>query len=88
MLEAFREIDHDADGFVPQDELIKYMTSFGEPLEQNEVKYLIDLAKDPSSNLIDIEKLSQIMMPSDDIIEDLTQQANEKIKREEAEAKM
>ena len=87
-MEAFREIDHDADGFVPQDELIKYMTSFGEPLEQNEVNYLIDLAKDPSSNLIDIEKLSQIMMPSDDIIEDLTQQANEKIKREEAEAKM
>ena len=64
------------------------MTSFGEPLEQNEVNYLIDLAKDPDSNLIDIEKLSQIMMPSDDIIEDLTQQANEKIKREEAEAKM
>ena len=49
---------------------------------------MIDLAKDPKSNLIDIEKLSQIMMPSDDIIEDLTQQANEKIKREEAEAKM
>ena len=64
------------------------MTSFGEPLEQNEVNYLIDLARDPDSNLIDIEKLSQIMMPSDDIIEDLTQQANEKIKREEAEAKM
>ena len=63
------------------------MMSFGEPLEQNEVDYLIDLAKDPDSNLIDIEKLSQIMMPSDDIIEDLTQQANEKIKREEAEAK-
>ena len=33
LLEAFREIDHDADGFVPQEELIKYMTSFGEPLE-------------------------------------------------------
>lgn len=64
------------------------MTSYGEPLEQNEVAYLIEIAKDPDSNLINIETLSQIMMPSDDIIEDLTQQANEAIKKQEAEAKL
>ena len=87
LLEAFREIDHDADGFITQEELSKYMTGFGEPLEQKEMQYLMELAIEPESKLIDIEKLSQIMMPSDDIIEDLTQQANEKIKREEALAK-
>ena len=63
----------------------------GEPLDQNEMKYMLDLAADPSSknrDLINIEKLSKLMMPSDDIIEELTQQANEKIKKAEAEAKL
>ena len=76
LLEAFREIDHDADGFISRKDLTTYMLSMGEPLEQSEMQYLLDLADDPSQknkDLINIEKLSQVMMPSDDIIEDLTQ---------------
>ena len=91
LLEAFREIDHDADGFISKADLTTYMQTMGEPLDQNEMKYMLDLAADPSSknrDLINIEKLSKLMMPSDDIIEELTQQANEKIKKAEAEAKL
>ena len=36
---------------------------------------------------INIEKLAQILVPSDDINDDLTNKANEIIKREEAERK-
>ena len=90
LLEAFREIDHDADGYISRADLTTYMQTMGEPLDANEMKYMLDLASDPSSKnreMINIEKLSKVMMPSDDIIEELTQQANEKIKKAEAEAK-
>ena len=90
LLEAFREIDQDADGFIPKSEMVQYMQQMGEPLEEHEINYLLDLAHDPSSDKpdeIDIERLSWIMVPSDDIIEDLTQQANAAIKQAELEAK-
>ena len=32
LLEAFRELDHDADGLVPKDQLTKQLTTMGEPL--------------------------------------------------------
>ena len=66
------------------------MTSMGEPLEEHEINYLLGLAADKDSERpeeVDIERLSWIMVPSDDIIEDLTQQANAAIKEAELEAK-
>ena len=75
MLEAFRELDQDADGFIPKSEMAKYMNSMGEPLEDHEIAYMLELAQDEGSDRpddINIERLAQIMMPSDDIIEDLT----------------
>ena len=68
--------------------MAKYMTSMGEPLEENEIAYLLELAQDNTSDRpddINIERLAQIMMPSDDIIEDLTQKANAAIKQAKAE---
>mgnify|MGYP006125433345 CR=1 FL=1 len=51
------------------------MQTMGEPLEPNEMQYMLDLAADPAQknrDLINIEILSKVMMPSDDIIEELT----------------
>ena len=89
LLEAFREIDHDADGFVSRTEMSKYLTSMGEPLEDFELKYLLDLATDPQneSTNVDIVRLSEILVPSDDIEEDLRQQANASIKKSEQDKK-
>ena len=73
LLEAFREIDQDADDRIPRSELEKFLRSMGEPLEDFEVKHLVKLCEDTGDkNQIDIVKLSQIMIPSDDIIGDLT----------------
>eukprot|EP00356_Strombidium_inclinatum_P003421 CAMPEP_0170504530 /NCGR_PEP_ID=MMETSP0208-20121228/48207_1 /TAXON_ID=197538 /ORGANISM="Strombidium inclinatum, Strain S3" /LENGTH=98 /DNA_ID=CAMNT_0010784847 /DNA_START=203 /DNA_END=496 /DNA_ORIENTATION=- len=78
LLECFREIDHDADGLISKEEVIKYLTSMGEPLEVHELEYLLQVAAPADSSEkpehVDIVKLSEILMPSDDIIEDLTQQ--------------
>ena len=76
LLESFRELDHDADGYISKEVLERYMVSMGEPLQDFELKYLMDLATDKTSdhpNDIDIERLSKLMIPSDDIIRDLTQ---------------
>ena len=86
LLEAFRELDNDADGFVSKETLTNYMQTMGEPLQDHELKYLFDLAIDKNSNNpdeIDIVRLSQLMIPSDDIIKDLTLQASEAIKEAE-----
>ena len=63
LLEAFREIDHDADGFIPKDELVKYLGSMGEPLNEDEINYLVNISSKASTNdqdgnpldLIDLE---------------------------------
>mmetsp|Transcript_2111 Transcript_2111/g.3729 ORF Transcript_2111/g.3729 Transcript_2111/m.3729 type:complete len:81 (+) Transcript_2111:316-558(+) len=60
LIEAFRELDHDADGFIPKDELVKYLASMGEPIEEHEINHLVTISKqtmDPenSMELIDIE---------------------------------
>ena len=58
----------------------------GEPLEEYEVDYLLDLAckaDNTREDDVNIEKLAQLMIPSDDIIEDLTQMANNAIKKAE-----
>ena len=91
LLESFREIDHDGDGFIPKAELKKQLNQMGEPLEDHEMEYLMNLATDPNSSnpdMVNIERLSQLMVPSDDIIEDLTQQANAALKEKEAQRLM
>ena len=83
LLEAFQEIDQNADGFIPKREMEEFMKRMGEPLEENEVSYLLDLCATLDSEVpgeVDIEALSALLVPSDDIIEDLTQQANQAIK--------
>ena len=37
LFEAFQEIDHNGDGYISKDEILKYMVSMAEPLEENEV---------------------------------------------------
>ena len=61
LLEAFKEIDNDADGFISKTEIRKYMVSLGEPLESDELDYLLELAQDPNnpnSEDIDIQVLA------------------------------
>ena len=63
-----------------------------ETLDDNEVDYMIELVEkealdETMPDEINIEKLAQILVPSDDINDDLTNKANEIIKREEAERK-
>ena len=86
LLEAFQEIDQNADGYVPQADLKAFMTGMGEPLEDNEIQYLLNLCSNCDTEKpgeVNIEALSAILGPSDDIIEDLTQQANAAIKERE-----
>ena len=59
LLDAFREIDHDADGFIPKDELIKYLGSMGEPLSEDEINYLVNISskanqQDEDGNHLDL----------------------------------
>ena len=46
---AFKELDHDADGFIPQDELVQYLTMMGEGLHNTEIDYMLNIANDPNS---------------------------------------
>jgi len=57
----------------------KFLTTMGEPLDEREMKFLLDLAQKETGNsdMIDIDKLSQILIPSDNIMDDLARQANE-----------
>ena len=41
LYEALLEIDNNGDGYISKSELVKYMVSMGEPLEENEVEYLM-----------------------------------------------
>ena len=52
------------------------MKRMGEPLEDNEVQYLLELCASLDSSVpgeVNIESLSALLVPSDDVIEDLTQ---------------
>ena len=61
----------------------------GEPLENFEIEFMLKLAQDDGDdpNKINIEKLAKILVPSDNILDDLAREADEKLKREEAAAK-
>ena len=72
------------------------MQKMGEPLEDNEVEYLIQTCNGMAPNEdaeapkdeVHIESLSKILCPSDDIIEDLTQAANNAIRKADIERKL
>ena len=50
---------------------------------------MLKLAEDEDGkpNMINIEKLAKILIPSDNIMDDLAREADEQIKREDAEKK-
>jgi len=75
-LEAFKELDEDGDGFIPSDRLSHYLTAMGEVLNESELEYMLQLAEDPSSEnpeLIKIERIVQILIPSDNIMDEIKQ---------------
>ena len=50
------------------------MTAMGEAFEENEMDYMLDLALEKGSSnvdFIDIERLAKILIPSDNIVDDL-----------------
>ena len=62
------------------------MKRMGEPLEEHEMQYLLDLCATLDTTVpgeVNIESLSELLVPSDDIIEDLVQKANQAIKMDE-----
>ena len=74
LLNAFQELDHDADGFIPQNELVGYVTEMGEALNEKEVEFMLELAKDKDQvdqSLINIKRLAELMIPSEDILRTL-----------------
>ena len=79
LLIAFQELDHDADGYIPENDLVQFVTTMGEALEKNEVNYMLQMAKDEDHEertLVNIKRLAQLMLPSDDILDDLKKKAN------------
>ena len=66
LLEAFAELDQDADGFIEADELCDYLRSVGEPFTDEEMGEFVKLARDESSDrpkLICIKRLTDILLP-------------------------
>ncbi|CAG9859088.1 unnamed protein product [Phyllotreta striolata] len=50
LLEAFRVLDPLGKGFISKQDLIIFMTQYGEPLSQDEIDEMLELAIDPLSN--------------------------------------
>lgn len=73
LLEAFQDLDYDGDGYIPKDEMIKFMTIMGEPLDEKEQEYLLDLSSKNSAdpNMIDIQLMTKALVPSNNILNDL-----------------
>ena len=60
------------------------MTMMGEALDEREIQYMLQLATEEGSSdehLIDIERLTRVLIPSDNIIDDLRKhiEANKEI---------
>ena len=43
LLQSFMELDQDADGYIPKDEIKNILMSLGEPLDEREMDYLLQL---------------------------------------------
>ena len=90
LLAAFRELDHDGDGYIPKNVLGDFLMKMGEPLEQEELSFLFEEAAikpDEEEDAlcppdhINIERLSRIMVPSDDIMDDLLREAADDLQK-------
>ena len=60
------ELDEDADGFIEKSEFIYFMKHCGEPLSEEEMFKLMDLACETDTDmpdLIDIKRLAEILLP-------------------------
>ena len=66
MLKALQELDHDADGFIPKEDMIQFLTGMGETFKEEEVmeflKYAIN-EEDPTDDMIDINRLCKVLLP-------------------------
>ena len=61
LLQAFSELDTDADGFIEFSELEDYLKSVGEPLSEEEISLFKQLSRDESSDrptLVDIKRIA------------------------------
>lgn len=78
LLEAFRELDQDGDGFIPKNELAQFMQTMGEPLEDEEINYLLTLVEDEEEKkgMVNIQLLTKILIPSDNFNDDLYREAD------------
>ena len=72
LLKAFQELDQDGDGYIPEEEMVYFLTGMAETLNEAEVDYMLKLARDPQSEnpeLINIERIAKILVPSEDLVE-------------------
>ena len=66
LIEALMELDEDADGFIEKSEFIYFMKHCGEPLSEEEMFKLMDIACETDTDmpdLIDIKRLAEILLP-------------------------
>eukprot|EP00347_Sterkiella_histriomuscorum_P016552 403352759 len=65
LLNALQELDQGADGFIPKDMFVQYLTTVGEIFTQEEVNEFLKYALEENNtdDLIDIRRLCQVMLP-------------------------
>ena len=56
------ELDEDADGYIEKSEFVYFMKHCGEPLSEEEIFKLMDIACE-DDGLIDIQRLGDILIP-------------------------
>ncbi|CDW86279.1 calmodulin [Stylonychia lemnae] len=65
LLNALQELDQGADGFIPKETFTHFLTTMGEVFNQDELNEFMKYALDENNtdDLIDIRRLSKIMLP-------------------------
>lgn len=62
-MEAFQILDTEGRGYLTKEQLISYMTTDGEPFNQDELDEMLELAIDPHTQTIPYEYyINQIMV--------------------------
>ncbi|KAG8511799.1 Dynein regulatory complex protein 8, partial [Galemys pyrenaicus] len=62
LLRAFEALDPDKLGFIPKEELIKFMTEEGEPFSQEEMEEMLSAAIGPESTSINYKEYIAMMV--------------------------
>ncbi|XP_054550929.1 dynein regulatory complex protein 8 isoform X4 [Talpa occidentalis] len=65
LLRAFEVLDPDKLGFIPKEELIKFMTEEGEPFSQEEMEEMLSAAIGPESTSIHYKEYIAMMVIDD-----------------------